>query len=277
MRLNALVVDVEYWYSPELLRNYLPEYLEDQFPESIVPILDLLRKYKIKATFAMLGILAEKHPELVKEIYDEGHEIASHAWTHKPLYELGKEGFEDEIVKSVNLLKSITGENPIGFRAPSFSIDNSTKWAFEILERYGFQYDASIFPIKTMLYGVPNAPLQIYRPSKEDITKNDPNGKIIEFPMTVLRAGTNIPIAGGFYLRMLPIDFMKFGIKKINKRSPAILYIHPWETWPMTPRLGLSISSGFVTYHGIDYAIKKFEELLKAFRFSSIREVLEYC
>ena len=272
--INALVVDLEHWYSNEFLTEYLPTEKVDQVPESVKPILDLLDKYNINATFAVLGSVAEKHPELVKEIHETGHEIASHACSHKTLYELGKDAFEDEIKRSVDLLESITGERPVGFRAPSFSIDNSTKWAFDVLEKYGFEYDASIFPIKTMLYGVPDAPLHIYKPSKEDITKHDPNGKIVEFPMTVLKIGKNIPIAGGFYLRVLPLWFLKAGIRNVNKNRPAIIYIHPWETYPKTPRLKIPLFSRFVAYYGINSALKKFEGLLKEFEFKPIREVL---
>lgn len=271
---NALVVDLEHWYSPELLKDYLPDQNIDQDIESVRPLLELFKKHNVKATFAILGSVAEKHPELIKEIYSQGHEIASHAYSHKMLHELGKEGFEEEIKKSVELLSSITGERPIGFRAPSFSIDNSTKWAFEILEKYGFKYDASIFPAKTMLYGEPDAPVFIYKPSEKDVTKNDPSGNIIEFPMTVLKFGKNIPIGGGFYMRVLPLWFLKFGIKYINRERPAIIFIHPWELYPKTPRLNLSLFSRFVTYYGINSNFRKLESLIKIFNFTSIYSIL---
>lgn len=274
---NALVVDLEYWHSIELLKGVNHKDAGDQIQESISPLLNLLERNHIKATFAVLGSLAIDYPEIVKKIYDDGHEIASHAWSHKTLYDLGKEAFEEEIKMSVDLLESITGVTPTGFRAPSFSINNSTKWAFDILEKYGFEYDASVFPIKTMLYGVPNAPLNIYRPSRDDIAKEDSEGKIIEFPMTVInlgKTGKNIPIAGGFYLRLLPLWFLKYGIREVNKERPAILYIHPWETYSGTPRIDIPQFSRFVTYYGISNALKKVEILLKEFNFASINEVL---
>lgn len=274
-RINALVIDLENWHCIELLRNRLLANPIDQIPESVQPILDLLDKYSVKATFAVLGSVAEQHSLLIEEIYNSGHEIASHAWSHKTLHELGRAAFEEEIKKSVNLLESITGEQPIGFRAPSFSIDNSTKWAFEVLEKYGFIYDASVFPIKTRLYGVPDAPLYIYRPAKEDITKEDSNGAIIEFPMTVLKLGKNIPIAGGFYLRFFPTRFLKYGIQEVNKNRPAIIYIHPWEAYSGTPKVKLPRSSKFITYYGRNSALKKFEDLLNTFKFKPIRDVLK--
>ncbi|AKB45786.1 polysaccharide deacetylase family protein, PEP-CTERM locus subfamily (plasmid) [Methanosarcina sp. Kolksee] len=272
---NALVIDLEHWYSNEFLIDYLPSEKVDQDLEAVKPILDLLDKYNLRVTFCVLGTFAERHPELVKYIHEKGHEIQSHAYSHKTLHELGKDAFEDEIIKSVNLLESITGEKPIGFRAPSFSIDNSTKWAFEVLGKYGFKYDSSIFPIKTMLYGEPKAPVNIYRPSKDNVTKNDPNGNIIEFPMTVLNFGINFPLAGGFYLRVLPLWFLIFGIKYINKKRPAIVYIHPWETYPKTPRLKLPLFSRFVAYYGINSSLLKLEGLLKEFHFTNIKEILD--
>lgn len=271
---NALVIDLEHWYSNEFLTKYLPPEKVDQDVEAVKPILDLLDKYNIRVTFAVLGTYAERHPEIVKYIYDKGHEIQSHAYSHKTLHELGKDAFEDEIKKSVNLLEAITGEKPIGFRAPSFSMDNSTKWAFEILEKYGFKYDSSIFPIKTMLYGEPQAPVNIYKPSKEDVTRHDSKGKIVEFPMTVIKFIKNIPIAGGFYLRVLPLWFLKFGIRHVNKKRPAIIYIHPWETYSNTPRLRLPLFSRFVAYYEINTSLSKLESLIREFEFTSVKEVL---
>jgi len=270
--INALSIDLEYWWCSEFLTKYLPEKKEDLITESLTPLLDILDKYNVNATFFVLGIVAEKHPEIVEDIYEKGHEIASHAYSHKPLYELEKEEFEKEIKNSIQLLGKY---NPIGFRAPNFSINNDTKWALEILEKYYFRYDSSIFPIKTMLYGVPNAPQHIYRPSKEDVAKHDPNGKIIEFPLTVIKIGKKVPIAGGFYLRVLPLWFLKWGIRKLNKHRPAIIYIHPWETYPKTPRLKVPLSSKFITYHGINNALKKLEALLKEFKFKTVRAVLD--
>lgn len=273
--INAMTVDLEYWYSSEFLAKSFPENREEQVAEATIPILNLLDKYSTKATFFVLGTVAEHNPGLVATIFEKGHEIASHAYSHKTLYDLGKEEFEQEIAKSVELIESITGEKPLGFRAPSFSINQSTSWAFEILEKYGFRYDSSIFPIKTMLYGVPDAPLHPYRPSLNDITKEGTNGRIVEFPMTVLKVGKNIPIAGGFYLRVLPYWFLKLAIMRVNKVRPAIIYIHPWETYPKTPRLkNISLFSRFITYYGINTALKKLEGLLKDFEFAPVSKVL---
>jgi polysaccharide deacetylase family protein (PEP-CTERM system associated) len=246
----------------------------NQIVAAVTPLLNLLDRYDTKATFFVLGVVAEEHPELIKIIYEKGHEMGSHAYSHKTLYELGKKGFEEEIKLSVELLMEITNEKPIGFRAPSFSIDNSTKWAFEILEIYGFKYDSSIFPIKTKLYGVYDAPLHVYKPSKDDITKEDYEGCIIEFPLTVVKIERNIPISGGFYLRVMPFWLLKFLMRKVNKTRPAVIYVHPWETYEKTPRLNLPMLSRLITYYGIDSALKKLEGLLENFKFAPIKEVL---
>jgi polysaccharide deacetylase family protein (PEP-CTERM system associated) len=222
-----------------------------------------------------LGVVAERQPELIKSIFAREHEIASHGYSHTMLYELSPQEFEQEIVKSVDLLTSITGERPVGFRAPSFSLNNSTRWALPILQKHGFKYDASVFPIKTSLYGVPRAPLHPYKPSLEDVTQESQDGNIVEFPMTVFKMGINIPVAGGFYLRVLPYWFLKFALKRIAQTRPVIIYIHPWETYRRTPRLSnMPYFSRFVTYHGINKALGKLEGLLSEFRFNPIREVL---
>jgi polysaccharide deacetylase family protein (PEP-CTERM system associated) len=278
--INALTIDLEYWYNPELVKDYYqirhPGNMndEDQIVEAVTPLLNLLDEFEIKATFFVLGVVAEEHPELIKMIYEKGHEIGSHAYSHKTLYELGKEGFEEEIKRCTQLLWKITKEKPIGFRAPSFSIDNSTRWAFEILENYGFKYDSSIFPIKTKLYGVYDAPLQVYTPSNEDITKEDSESGITEFPLTVIKKWRNIPISGGFYLRAMPFWLLKFLMRKVNKTRPTVIYVHPWETYAKTPRLNLPLRSRVITYYGIDSALKKFEGLLRSFKFAPMKEVL---
>ncbi|HMK47932.1 MAG TPA: polysaccharide deacetylase family protein [Methanocella sp.] len=271
---NALAVDLEEWHSNDFLTGYLPEEKEDQIVESVIPLMALLDSYRTRATFSVLGTVAERHPDLIRKIYDRGHEIASHACSHRTLHELGRDKFEQEIVRSVRMLEAITGEKPIGFRAPNFSINHSTAWAFDILERHGFRYDASIFPLKTTLYGVPEAPLGIYRPSRANIAKHDPEGRIVEFPATVLKLGVKVPISGGFYLRLLPRDFLKWGIERVNRTRPAILYIHPWELYPRTPRLQMPAINRFEAYCGINSSMNKLEALLNAFEFRPIRDVL---
>jgi polysaccharide deacetylase family protein (PEP-CTERM system associated) len=234
----------------------------------------LLNKYDTKATFFVLGKLAEKYPELIKTISQKGHEIGSHSYSHKTLHELGMKNFEDEIEKTNVILKSITGKSPLGFRAPTFSIDNTSKWALDILAKHDYKYDSSIFPVKTGLYGVPDAPIFSYNPSKDDITVHDPNGPIIEYPLSVIKIGKNIPIAGGFYLRLFPVSFLKYAIDRVNTKRSVVIYMHPWEMYSYTQKVHLPLIYRFVTYYGVNSAFSKLEHLLKNFTFSPIREVL---
>jgi len=243
--MNALSIDLEHWHSNEFIKNYLPADTEDQIIDSVSPLLSLLDKYDTCATFFVLGTVAESHPGLVREIHEMGHEIASHMYSHRMIHELDENEFADEIKKSINLLESITGEKPLGFRAPNFSIDNSSRWALKIIKEKRLSYDSSIFPVKTMLYGVPNAPSHPYKPSMDDLSMEDPAGELIEFPISVLRSIRNIPVGGGFYLRTLPFWFLKYAIGKINKKNPAMIYIHPWETYKKTPRIRAPLFSRF--------------------------------
>ncbi len=177
-----LTFDLEFWYNSKFLERYMDINVEDYIYELTFPVLDMLRGYNIKATFFVLGKLAEKYPDIVERVFQDGHEIASHGYSHRTLDEITKEEFDNEISLSNTILKEITGKEPIGFRAPVFSLNNNTSWALEVLEKYGFKYDSSIFPFKTPLYGSFKAPLKIYRISKENVYIEDRNSEILEFP-----------------------------------------------------------------------------------------------
>ena len=275
MIFNALSIDLEDWYHPQLVK--IKGKPKPQIKESVEPILHLLDKYSTKATFFVLGEIAEKNPDLIKEIKNSGHEIASHGYNHKSLKQMSPEEFENDIIKSKKILKKATGENPIGYRAPTFSIDNNTKWALDILEKQGFRYDSSIFPTKTHLYGVPNAPLNPYYPSKEDVSMKSGRQKgIKEFPMTVFPIFRyNLPVSGGFYLRVLPLWVIKRAIRQKNSKGfPAMLYIHPWETYSKTPRIKNKLISDFINYYNIDSTLFRLEFLLSYFKFRTVKSIL---
>lgn len=293
--LNALSIDLEDWYHPELVRKFVLE-KEDLIVESTMPLLKMLDSSDVKATFFVLGAIAEKHPELIREIHGRGHEIASHGYSHMPLHLLDEKNFENEMRRATKLLEAITGEKPIGFRAPSFSLEQSTKWALSVLEKLGYKYDSSILPSNVSklagLYGVSSAPANIYSPSKHDITKISQRANIqlsglgnftvsssegiIEFPVSVVElCKLRIPVAGGFYFRFFPLKFTEFAIKKKNKENvPVMAFLHPWETHTKTPRLKMSRLSSFVTYFNIEQTLPKLEELLKTFKFGRIKDVL---
>jgi polysaccharide deacetylase family protein (PEP-CTERM system associated) len=273
--INAFTVDLEYWWNNEYFNEYKFEKNDDLLIESTKKLLDLLDENKVSATFFVLGQVAEKYPDLIELISNEGHEIASHGYSHKMLYQMDKNEFENEIKKSIKILTKITHEKPRGFRAPCFSINNDTKWALDILEKYNFKYDSSIFPIKTKLYGMPKAPPEFYKPSKTDLSTIDSNGKISEFPLTVIKIlGKNIPLAGGFYLRTMPLRLLNAGLKHVSKTRPIVLYIHPREIDLNTPVLPLSWKSKFIVYNGVNSTLKKLKVLIKNFKFTSIEEVL---
>jgi len=269
--INALSIDWEYWWCNKFLGKVAKKETES-IVESSIRLLNLLDKYNTKATFFILGITAEKHPEIVEEIFKKGHEIASHGYSHKSLFKLEKKEFEIEIKKSLNILKKYDIK---GFRAPYFSINNSNKWVFEILKKYGFRYDSSIYPTNLTYNGILGAPLYIYKPSNHDVRRHNPKGKIIEFPLTCTKFGTNIPIAGGFSLRILPLWFLISRMKKVNKNRPAIFYIHPWEIFRKTPKLNIFANPLRLTaYLGTSSALGKFELILKEFKFGTIEQVL---
>jgi len=275
MIFNALSIDLEDWYHPQLVK--IKGKPTPQIKESVEPILQLLDKYSTKATFFVLGETAEKNQDLIKEIKSSGHEIASHGYNHKSLKQMTPDEFEKDIIKSKNILKSITGENPIGYRAPTFSIDNNTKWSIDILEKQNFLYDSSIFPTKTHLYGVPDAPLNPYNLSRDDVSieRRDKKG-MMEFPMTVFPVlGYNLPVSGGFYLRALPVWLIRRAIKNKNKDGfPAMIYIHPWETYIKTPRIRQGFFSDFINYYGMNSSLRKLESLLMSFKFKPVKSIL---
>lgn len=273
---NALTIDLEYWWCNEFLTNYLPDKKEDFIESSVEIILTLLSECSTYATFFVLGEVAESHPEVIKKIYDEGHEIASHAYHHKILSKISKSDFDNELLISTNIITKLTGSKPKGFRAPNFSVNNSNKWVFEVLEKYNYIYDSSIFPLFTGLYGVNNAPVLPYKISKQNIVLSDVNGKIWEIPPSVFSViGMKIPISGGFYLRTLPLSIIKRGINILNKsHNPFILYVHPWEINPVFPKLSVPLISYFISYNGLNTTYTKLKNIIKQYKFSTMESII---
>lgn len=281
-----LTFDLEFWHSgthKRLLKN--ENLLEDYIEESLKPILDLLKKHKARATFFVLGELAEKYPKLIKEIYQNGHEIASHGYSHNPLEKLSEKDFENEIILSKKILKEITGKNPISFRAPYFSLNNKTKWALKVLEEQDFRYDSSIFPLKTPLYGMKNVPLIPYKISE----------KLLEIPVTILKWGLiKIPLAGGIYFRFLPNKILLPALKFVAQKRIPVLYFHPHDlcnirpkiksvyrikkkdSWLWGTRKNIWIIISYIIkkswFWGTKKGLKKFEKLFYKFDFISVEE-----
>ena len=275
--MNALCIDLEDWYHPELLRKRVGEKAVSQVEEATHPILDLLDVHRVKASFFIVGEVAERNPDLVKSIFMKGHEIGCHGYSHKALWDLNEGLFREELERFHSVMEKILGKVEIrGFRAPTFSLDRRTAWALRVLLEMGYRYDASIFPVRlNRLYGMDGAPTRPYRISMEDVSKEDPESPLMEFPMALLTIGRlKLPISGGFYLRVLPIVFLHWGLKRINRHHPFLLYFHPWEGYEKTPRLELPFYNRLISYYGIRSAFGKLESLLRNFRFGRVDQVL---
>ena len=268
--MNVLGIDFEDWFHPELIKRNIKN--EKHYPSvinGIDKILDLLRKHETFATFFVVGELLEIQPEIFDKIIENGHEIGFHTMYHDRLDSPGyKEKFSNEIEKFAEL----TNHKSRGFRAPTFSLNNASSWAIDILAENDYVYDSSIVPAKTSMYGSPNAEHKPYRITSKSIEKNNSSGKLIEFPlMTTTFLGKKIPAAGGFYLRSLPMKVTKNAIKNCEKQGiPANFYIHSWELTPeYMPKLDLPFKDNFVTFHNIDKAYQRMSDILKEFSFTS--------
>jgi len=266
--LNILTVDLEEWYHAEYVKGRLSQNKEDHAKTDLDKTLNLLHEQGVRTTFFVVGELAQKHPELISQMKENGHEVAFHAFYHEPLWNKTAETFKLEI----NKFNAVVGESCKGFRAPSFSLNNKTKWVLNVLDEAGFQYDSSIFPSKTPLYGVPRAPLKPYKPSHNDVSIDDDKAKLWEFPLHVYASAIlRFPMAGGFYLRFFPLKFIVKSIKKANKEGrPAVMFVHTWELNPETPRLKLGYYRSFVTYRNLEKTAERLREILSRFDFTSI-------
>jgi|TARA_Y100000996_G_scaffold312974_1_gene249229 polysaccharide deacetylase family protein (PEP-CTERM system associated) len=273
MNKNLLGIDFEDWFHPELIKKYLKDdEKEPKVINGIGKILELLRKNDTSATFFVVGELLEFEPEILDKILENGHEIGFHTMYHTRLNDFNsKEQFSNELKK----FSKLTNNKSKGFRAPTFSLDSSTSWAVEALVENNYLYDSSVVPAKSSMYGHPNAQENPYKISSESIESQDENGKLMEYPLLVTKfLGKKVPAGGGFFLRTLPMRIIKNAIKEYEKREiPATFYIHSWELTPeFMPRIKLSKKDNFITYHNIEKAYEKMEEIIREFRFTSFSD-----
>jgi len=269
--LNVLSIDCEDWFQGLEIGIGDWRCFESRIEKSLPRLLDLLEENGTKATFFILGYVAEKFPELVEEIGSRGHEIGSHGYSHQFVYKQSPSEFREEMQKSLEILGKLSGQKVVSYRAPFFSITRSSLWALEVLADLGIRFDSSIFPVINYRYGIPQAPRFPHRIG----TRNDSG--ILEFPISTLRIlGKNIPIAGGAYFRIFPYQFIKAGIRSLNRRNrPVIFYLHPWEIDPEHPKIKLPRRVSLTHYYNLSGTEEKFKRLLKDFRFSTLRGVLE--
>jgi polysaccharide deacetylase family protein (PEP-CTERM system associated) len=273
MMKNIMSVDLEDYFCD------LPFSSWSNYPSRINKTTDILlklfEKYNVTATFFTLGYVADTHPELIEQIVSLGHEIASHSYSHIDLRKISKTKIESDLKKSISSLEKASGEKVLGFRAPFFSISKQNLDIFNIIEKY-FKYDSSIFPVKTPLYGISTAPRFPYRFSSESPLDKKSNGKLLELPPATLKIPLygNLPIAGGFYLRFLPLSLIKYGINKLNKtEQSAMFYIHPKDLDVNMPKID---SYSWHYYYNLKNSKNKFESILKNFKFSSIRDTYSF-
>jgi len=277
--LNALSFDFEHWHSATLLRPEVTDPI-DHIEESTTVVLDLLDRQDVRATFFIVGEVAEEYPELVATIREAGHEIASHGHTHTPLFGLTPEEFEEELATSRGAIRRASGVKPVGFRAPNFSITPQTEWAFRVLESSDYRYDSSVFPLRTPMYGISGAPIRPYRVALDapfdSLSKERASRGLVEFPLSAVGDRVRLPIAGGFYARLTPTALLRPAIGRLNRRGvPANIYFHPWEFNPAVRTNEPPCHKRFISFYGIERTEAKLEALLSAFEFGTVQGVLE--
>lgn len=269
---NALTVDVEEYFHPNAMDGAVDPSEWDSLPRRVEEcthrLLDMLSEHGVRATFFVLGWVAERFPGLVGEIAGRGHEVACHGFAHRLAYRLGPERFRTDAERARGVLEDRLGRRVEGFRAASYSITSASLWALDALIDLGFAYDSSIFPVRHDLYGIPDF-------SRVPVRVRRAGGEILEFPPSTVRlAGRNWPVAGGGYFRLLPYRLTRLAIRRLNRRErlPAMVYVHPWEIDPEQPRLPAGRGARFRQYTNLSRTESRLRRLLADFRFAPIRE-----
>ena len=272
---NALTVDVEDYFQVAAFADNIQYSMWDEFELRVESntnrLLELFDAYQTKATFFILGWVAERTPNLVRDIADQGHEIACHGYSHQLIYKQSIETFTSETRKAKSILEDISGKQVTGYRAASYSITRDSLWALDVLEDLGFVYDSSIVPVHHDYYGIPDMPRFPYN-------IDTPSGRqLIEFPpSTISLPLMNLPVGGGGYFRLFPYWFTRRALKWINEHDnmPFVFYLHPWEIDIEQPRIDARWLSRFRHYNNLSKCHVRLEKLLDQFKFSTVREVL---
>ncbi len=272
---NAFTVDLEDYYHVTAFADRVGanqwDSRKSRVETSTAKLLEQLAAADRHATFFVLGWVAQKHPRLIREIAEQGHEIACHSLRHLLVYRMTREEFREDTRRAKQLLENAGGVPVRGYRAPSFSITSDSLWAFEVLAELGFTYDSSIFPVRHPNYGMPTAPRFPFRVDTR-------SGPIVEFPMPTLELGQKrSPIGGGAYLRLLPYWYTRWGIRFINRaeQRPICVYVHPWEFDPDQPRMQGSLTARLRHYVGLRGMQRKLQNLLRDFEFWPLGSLVE--
>ncbi|MHA1768094.1 MAG: XrtA system polysaccharide deacetylase [Promethearchaeota archaeon] len=274
--MNALTFDVEEYFQVHRFENIISvsdwEFYDSRIETQLNYLLDLLDLYQTNATFFVLGWLAERKPQLIKKIYAKGHEIASHGYFHRIVKKQTLDEFKYDIDKSLKILQDIIGDKVIGYRAPSFSIDENSRWAFDVLKEYGIKYDSSIFPGNHFGHKRYGKLKNFKRISKPFEIVDD----LLEFPVSVLDLRIlKIPIGGGAWFRIIPFLIIFNGLKLRAKNFPLILYFHPWEFDDEQPKIKSNFIDYFVHYSNLRKNRKNLKIILDSFTFTSIKSLLK--
>ena len=272
---SILSVDVEDYFHVEAFADCVPRHTWEMYPLRVEyntrQLLDLFDQYETKATFFVLGWVAERLPALLREIHNRGHELGCHSYWHRCVYQLNPEEFRDDTRRALDVIQQATGVRTVGYRAPSWSITQQSLWALDILADEGFEYDSSIYPIHHDIYGIPGAGASPYVHALAD------GRSLQEFPPATVRLlGATLPAAGGGYLRILPFIYTKWAVQHIAEDGSNLLvvYLHPWEIDPSQPRIRSKFRSRFRHYTNLARMRGRLIQLLSTCSFQSFRQML---
>jgi polysaccharide deacetylase family protein (PEP-CTERM system associated) len=275
MTVHVLTVDAEDWYHVENLRPATPPEswpgLRSRFRNAVDRMLELFEKRKVRATFFVLGVAAEREPAVIRSIVAAGHELACHGWSHDLVYRQTPERFREETRRAKALLEDLGSCEVRGYRASTFSITRRSLWALDVLAEEGFSYDSSIAPLRHDRYGIPGAP------AAPHVRRLSEGRSLLEFPVSVMRVlGWRFPLGGGFF-RLFPLRWTERALRRQAAAGwPGMIYVHPWEFDPDQPRVqGIGLVRRFRHYYGLDRSRDKLDRLLSRNAFEPMGAALD--
>jgi polysaccharide deacetylase family protein (PEP-CTERM system associated) len=271
---NAMTIDVEDYFHVSNFEHVVARDSwadrESRVEANTDRLLAMFDRAGVPATFFVLAWVAERVPGLVRRIAAAGHEVASHGFAHRLIYDQTPDAFRDDVRRAKQLLEDVSGQRVDGYRAPSFSVTTRSLWALDVLIEEGYTYDSSIFPVHHDRYGIPDA-------ERHAGVVTRPAGSIVEVPASTVRmAGMNWPIGGGGYFRLLPYGWTRWGVRRVNQveKAPAVFYLHPWEIDPGQPRLDAPALARYRHYHNLRETEGRLERLMREFPFGTMRSLI---